>query len=267
MLAGDIVKLGRSGSAGASLSSVIDLITGPFDAFNWLTDEMFLLLKDLFERFGVPIVFLAALSEATVGLGLVVPGVLLIFVAGVYAEDTGTSLPWMLAVATIGTILGDTISYGLGRWGGRRLEGTRFASALRMGEVLVSGQARWFIPLYHFNSVTRTVGPFGSGALRMPLRVWLPLDYFGALLANAVWMGAGAILGRAVLNDDGTLNEHPALRLGLVAAVLLWVIVVRRELKKHRVRQARELEEQRESLRAIAAQDGMSAGVNGGDEG
>lgn len=198
--------------------------------------------------------FLAALSEATVGLGLVVPGVLLIFVAGVYAEDTGTSLPWMLAVATLGTIIGDTVSYALGRRGGRRLEGTRFARALRMGEVLVSGQARWFIPLYHFNSVTRTVGPFGAGALRMPLRVWLPLDYSGALLANAVWMGAGAILGRAVLNEDGTLNEHPALRLGLVAAVALWVVVIQREIKKQRAGRQAELEEQGAQLRAMTAQ-------------
>lgn len=214
---------------------------------------MFLLLRDLFERFGVPIVFLAALSEATVGVGLVVPGVLLIFVAGVYAEDTGTSLTLMLGVATVGTIIGDTASYTLGRWGGRRLEGTRFANALRMGEVLVNGQAKWFIPLYHFNSVTRTIGPFGAGALRMPLRVWLPLDYLGALIANAVWMGAGAMLGRAVLNEDGTLNEHPALRLGLVAAVLLWVIVVQREMKKYRARRAAEMEAQRAVLRAMAA--------------
>ncbi len=219
---------------------------------------MFLLLKDLFERFGVPIVFLAALSEATVGVGLIVPGVLLIFVAGVYAEDTGQSLPWMLAVATVGTIIGDTMSYGLGRWGGARLQSTRFGGALRMGEALVSGQARWFIPLYHFNSVTRTVGPFGAGALRMPARVWLPLDYAGALIANAVWMGAGAILGRAVLNEDGTLNEHPLLRLGLVAAAAFWVIVVQRELNKNRARREADAEANRETLAAAVAADGSA---------
>ncbi|MGE0227061.1 MAG: DedA family protein [Dehalococcoidia bacterium] len=220
-------------------------------------------MRDLFERFGVPIVFLAALSEATVGLGLVVPGVLLIFVAGVYAEDTGSSLPVMLAVATAGTIIGDTVSYILGRWGGRRLESTRFGSALRMGEVLVKGQARWFIPLYHFNSVTRTIGPFGAGALRMPLRVWLPLDYLGAALANAVWMGAGAILGRAVLNEDGTLNEHPALRLGLVAAALLWVVVIQREINKQRERRRVELEAQSDRLRTLTSS--RSAGGAEGD--
>ncbi|MEZ4554155.1 MAG: VTT domain-containing protein [Dehalococcoidia bacterium] len=228
---------------------------------------MFLLLRDLFERFGVPIVFLAALSEATVGVGLVVPGVLLIFVAGVYAEDTGSSLTVMLAVATAGTIIGDTVSYILGRWGGRRLEGTRFGSALRMGEVLVSGQARWFIPLYHFNSVTRTIGPFGAGALRMPLRVWLPLDYLGAALANAVWMGAGAILGRAVLNEDGTLNEHPALRLGLVAAALLWVVVIQREINKQRERRRLELEAQSDRLRLLTSSPAAGSGAEGEGEG
>lgn len=221
---------------------------------NWLTDQTFLLLRDLFEQFGVPIVFLAALSEATVGLGLVVPGVLLIFVAGVYADDTGASLPLMLAVATAGTIIGDSASYVLGRWGGRHLAGTRFASALRMGEVLIQGHARWFIPFYHFNSVTRTVAPFAAGALRMPPHIWLPLDYIGAFIANAVWMGAGAILGRAVLNPDGTLNEHPLLRLGLVAAVLFWVLVVQREVNKNRLRRRAEQEAQREALLAGASE-------------
>jgi membrane protein DedA with SNARE-associated domain len=241
--------------------NLIDVVTAPFDAFNWLTDEMFLLLKDLFERFGVPIVFLAALSEATVGVGLVVPGVLLIFVAGVYAEETGTSLPLMLAVATIGTIIGDTGSYALGRWGGRRLEATRLGGALRMGSVLVNGQARWFIPFYHFNSVTRTLGPFGAGALRMPLRVWLPLDYAGALIANAVWMGAGAILGRAVMNEDGTLNEHPLLRLGLVGAVLFWVFIVRREIRKSRANQAAAVEV--DVLEVAVAEPGPPASSDG----
>jgi membrane protein DedA with SNARE-associated domain len=225
---------------------------------NWLTDEMFLLLKNLFEEFGVPIVFLAALSEATVGLGLVVPGVLLIFVAGVYAHDTGSSLPLMLAVATIGTIIGDSMSYVLGRWGGRRLEGTRFGRALRVGEVLIQGKARWFIPFYHFNSVTRTVAPFAAGALRMPAHIWLPLDYVGALIANAVWMGAGAILGRAVLNPDGTLNEHPLLRLGIVAALLFWLVVVQREIKKNRTRRRAAEEADRQALEALIAEPDVS---------
>ncbi len=191
----------------------------------------------LFEQYGAPVVFLAALAEATVGLGLLVPGVIMIFLAGAYAHDQRASLSLLFAVATIGTLLGDTISYALGRWGGEWVRGTRLGPALRMGELLVSGHARWLIPFYHFNSVSRTLGPFGAGALRMPLWIWLPLDYFGAVVANVVWLGTGAIFGRTLLKPDGTLQEHPAIRIGLVVALAVYGVLIAREVMK--VRRAR----------------------------
>ena len=67
-----------------------------------------------------------------------------------------------------------------------------------------------------------------SGAVRMPLRIWMPLDYAGATIANAVWIGGGAILGTAVLTDDGTLEQHPALRIGLGVLAMAWFVVMHR---------------------------------------
>jgi membrane protein DedA with SNARE-associated domain len=217
---------------------LIDILRAPYDLANWATDEVFLILNALFTRYGVPIVFLAALSESTVGLGLVVPGIIMIFLAGAYAHEQQTSISLMFFVATVGTVLGDTLSYGLGRWGGERLRGTRLRPALRMGEALVRGQARWFIPFYHLNSVSRTLGPFGAGALRMPLRMWIPLDYAGAIIANVVYMGAGVVFGRALLTDHGTLREHPALRIGFFVAAFVWLFLVRREFLKMRAEQS-----------------------------
>ncbi len=185
-------------------------------------------------------VFFAALAEATVGLGLLVPGVIMIFLAGAYAHEQEASLWLVFTVATAGTLLGDTISYSLGRWGGGWLRGTRLGPAFRMGELLVSGHARWLIPFYHLNSVSRTLGPFGAGALRMPLWAWLPLDYLGAIIANVLWVGAGAIFGRALLRPDGTLQEHPALRIGLLLAFAVYFTLIGREVLK--VRRARSAE-------------------------
>lgn len=207
---------------------------------NWVTDQVFLVLNSLFLSYGVPIVFLAALSEATVGLGLIVPGIIMIFLAGAYAHEQQSGLAMLFFVASLGTVLGDTLSYGLGRWGGNRLRGTRLGPALRMGEALVSGHARWLIPFYHLNSVSRTLGPFGAGALQMPLRLWIPLDYLGAIIANVVYMGAGVIFGRALLNPNGTLNEHPALRVGFIVAGVVWVVLVRREYLKTKAAQSEE---------------------------
>ncbi len=220
---------------------LVDLLTAPYDAVNWLADRIFVLLSELFRDYGTPIVFVAALLEATVGLGVVVPGVVLIFLAGAYAAEEGQSIPLMLAVAVVGTILGDSVSYAAGRFGAARLGSTRVGPALRYGETIIRdalerGRLRWLIPFYHLNSVTRAVGPFGAGAVRLPLRVWVPLDYAGAILANAAWMGAGAVLGRAVLTPDGTLEQHPALRIGLFAAAVAWLVFVRREVERSRRR-------------------------------
>lgn len=217
-----------------ALEQLLDIITAPYDLVNWVADQVFLVLAALFVRYGVPVVFVAALAEATVGVGVLVPGIVMIFLAGAYAQEQGASLVLLFVVANVATLLGDVISYGLGRWGADWLRGTRFASVLRLGEAMMTGRARWLIPFYHFNSVTRTLGPFGAGALRMSLWIWLPLDAVGAVLANTAYMGAGAILGRAVLTPDGRLEEHPALRIGLFVAAAFWVWLVRREWQRTR---------------------------------
>lgn len=187
---------------------------------------IFVTLNHLFGRFGTPIVFVSALVESTVGLGLLFPGVVIMFLGGAAAAQGEGSVTLVLAAATVGTVIGDSVSYAAGRWGARYLYSTRLGPSLRLGAALMEGRARWLIPFYHLHSVTRTVGPFGAGALRMPLRVWVPLDYLGAFLANLVWVGGGFVLGTAVLTDEGKLQQHPLLRIGLVALAVAWALLM-----------------------------------------
>jgi membrane protein DedA with SNARE-associated domain len=192
-------------SKGEPRLNLIDILRAPYDGYNWLADVLFLALNGLFDRFGMPIVFFAALAETTVGLGVVFPGVVLMFLGGANAGSSLGNFTLVYLMAVCGTALGDTISYGLGRWGGTWMLSTRLGPTLRLGAEVMRGRARWLIPFYHLHSMTRAVGPFGAGALHIPLRIWLPLDYSGALIANGIWVGSGFILGRAVLNEDGTL--------------------------------------------------------------
>jgi membrane protein DedA with SNARE-associated domain len=209
------------------------VVKAPYDGWNWLVDELFLAMSAAFLRYGVPIVFAAALTEATIGLGVIFPGVLVMFLAGAYTGEQGDSLSLVLVVAVVGTIIGDTVSYGLGRWASSWMR-RRFGTTLRMGEALISGHARWAIPFYHLHSVTRAVGPVASGALRFPLRIWMPLDYLGAVIANLAWVGAGALLGQAILTERGTLETHPALRIGLVTLGVAYALFVQRAMLRRR---------------------------------
>lgn len=219
-----------------------------------MTDLLFVTVNNLFDRFGTPIVFFSALTESTIGLGVIFPGVLMMFLGGAAASQGDANVALVFVVAAAGTVVGDTISYAAGRWGGDRLAGTRLGPSLRLGAQLMDGRARWLIPFYHLHNVTRAVGPFGSGALRIPLRVWMPLDYAGAVIANSVWVGTGFIFGTAVLDEDGKLEEHPALRIGLAVAAAAWFLIMR-EMMERRIRAIRE----REAAEAAAASDGEDA--------
>jgi membrane protein DedA with SNARE-associated domain len=199
---------------------------------------LFLLMQGLYDRFGIPIVLIAAISEATVGVGVVFPGQVLMFLAGAYTRNDPGSLGLVFLAAFVGTIIGDTFSYTAGRWGGHAVEGTRFGPTLRLGRALMMGRTRWMIPFYHLHSVTRAVGPFGAGAIRMPLRVWMPLDFLGAAISNAIWVGAGALFGAAMLEPDGTLKQHPALRIGLYLLAVGWFVAMQ-SIAQRRLRDLR----------------------------
>jgi membrane protein DedA with SNARE-associated domain len=232
---------------------LIDILRAPYDGYNWLADVLFLALNGLFDRFGTPIVFFAALAETTVGVGVVFPGVVLMFLGGANAGKSVSDFFLVYLMAVTGTALGDTISYALGRWGGTWMLSTRMGPSLRLGAEVMRGRARWLIPFYHLHSMTRAVGPFGAGALHIPLRVWMPLDYIGAIIANGIWVGSGFILGRAVLTEEGTLDESPVVRIGLIVVGLGWFLVMR-QVFSGRVRAIREREEAAAAAAAAEAE-------------
>ena len=75
-------------------------------------------LVDLFARYGYAVVFVGVLLE---NAGLPVPGET-VLLAGAALSRSGTlSLPWVVATAVGGAILGDNIGFMIGRRGGRAL--------------------------------------------------------------------------------------------------------------------------------------------------
>ena len=214
-------------------------------------DFVFLTAYGLFSQFGAPIVFVAALIEATVGLGMVFPGQQIIALGGAASAKGDGDVVAMLVYATVGTILGDVISYIIGRRWSETLYSSRFGLHLRVAAAMMSGRARWLMPFYHFYSVTRSVGPAAAGALRIPLAVWLPLDVFGAVFFNAVWVVGGYAFGALLLQENGALKESPAIRLGLAASALIWFFVLR-HLFDRRMRETRAAEERSQQAAAAA---------------
>ena len=74
------------------------------------------LLGDFYDHYGYETVFLGALFENTALLGLVFPGGTLALLGAFYARQGTLSLSWVIALATLGTVLGYHVDYLLGRF-------------------------------------------------------------------------------------------------------------------------------------------------------
>ena len=204
-----------------------------------VTQFLIELIQTLFERYGYPVVFFGTFLENALFLGLFVPGVFVLLLAGLAARDGLIDVRIAMAVAILGTSMGDTISYIAGRVGWRRAldraEQLPFMGTVRSALLRRTGL---FVLAYHFLGYTRLLGPVTAGALRIPFRRWYFLDALGATAWVAVFMLAGYALGGVISLE--TLNENVKVvdRILLVGAIITISVVVALRLRAERRRRA-----------------------------
>lgn len=169
--------------------------------FSWVTEQGVDLARELFERWGYQTVFFAPMAENTLFIGALIPGTLVMLLAGLSAHDELINIWIAVPLAAAGAIIGDTISYWMGRLGVARLgsEARLVKFADRMRDPLLRNDI-WLILSYHFAGYSRLIGPAAAGFLRMPFRRWMLLDYVGVTLWVIVFLSAGYLLGVAGLS-------------------------------------------------------------------
>ena len=193
----------------------------------WAADT----IQSLFEDYGYWVVFFGTLFENTLLLGLLVPGAVVVLLAGLAAHDGTISAPEAIALGIIGTVIGDTISYFLGRYGWSRFGQTQVLQALmeKVREPLLR-RGTAFVLFYHFAGYTRVIGPTAAGLLRMPFRKWAPVDYGGAVLWIFGYFGIGYGLGIAGITLDSTDRYFRFVEWVLLAAIGTWMYFL---IRKH----------------------------------
>lgn len=176
--------------------SPIDPVRDFFNSFNWLTKEALNIAEQLFEDYGYWTVFFAPMAENTLFIGALIPGTIVMLLAGLSAHDGLISFWPAVGLATCGAIIGDTISYGIGRFGWQRLgpEARLVRWSERMREPLLN-HSIWLVLSYHFAGYSRLVGPAAAGFIRMPLLRWMLLDYIGVAIWVVVFLSGGYALG------------------------------------------------------------------------
>jgi undecaprenyl-diphosphatase len=153
-------------------------------------------LESLFKDYGYWVVFFGVLLENSMFLGLLVPGAIILILAGLAAQNGAINIWYVLALGITATMIGDTLSYGIGRMGwARMLERGSFAPMMERARASMESSRTWIILAYHFAGYSRVVGPAAAGLFRVPYRKWAPLDYAGGTLWVISYTAIGVVLG------------------------------------------------------------------------
>ena len=191
--------------------------------------EWIALLGGFYEGWGYPLVLVAAALENTLLVTFFFPGGTMVLLGGVYSRIGTLELPLVILVGWIGTFLGASFDFAVGRLGERG----PFASLLRRGALQQPmNRARALLDRYgflalmgsHFVSQIRSLVAVAAGATGMPY--WrFALYEAPAALAWATVYGIGGY----ALADRLPLFEEIMARFGwavalLVGAFLAWKV-------------------------------------------
>ncbi len=198
-------------------------LTSPQRLTRWMLDK----IQSLFDDYGYYLVFFGVLLENSMFLGLLVPGALILILAGLAAENGSINVWWVFALGISATIIGDTISYGIGRAGW-----TKVLERGGMGEMIekvrssMESHSSWIILAYHFAGYSRVVGPAAAGMFRLPYRRWAFFDYIGGTLWVFAFTMLGYVLGLAGLDFSDTKRVAQVIEYTVLALLIVSVIVV-----------------------------------------
>jgi membrane-associated protein len=192
-------------------------------------------LLDLLVRLD-PLVLVAATglfvtAETSVLIGMVVPGDTVVLLAATTATSPGR-FALLVAVATLGSLLGETVGYLLGwRFGGRlrhgRLGGPHWAKA----EAFLTGRGGTAVAAARFVAIVHAVLPVVAGTVRMPYRRFIGWCGVGAVAWSLLYVGLGAAAGASWRSYGDRLGMAGYVLLGALVCTLPLARMVRRRLR------------------------------------
>ena len=166
-------------------------------AWYWLTEH---------QAWLAPIIAGVAFIESFALIGVVIPGVVLLYIAAFIAGTGALSLPMTIACAFLGAVAGDSASYLIGRHFHRHLPNiwpfSRHRDWLARGEHFFYEYGGISIVVARFLGPVRPVMPLVAGSLLMPRWLFFSLNIASALAWAPLYTLPGYFSGAATDSPD-----------------------------------------------------------------
>src|SRR5712691_3738618 len=196
------------------------------------TDLIFNTIVNLLNQTGYLAIFALMVMESAT---LPIPSEVVLPLGG-YLVSQGRLEFWStVAVATVGSLVGTMVDYGIGYYLGRPAV-LRYGRIVRFSEKRLETTERWFgsngqsvVLLARFVPLLRTLIAFPAGLVKMDVKRFLVYSVVGILVWDIAMIYLGVLAGQNSTAIANTLQSY-FLPLG-VAAVIIAGILVYRELR------------------------------------
>lgn len=170
------------------------------------------------------VVFLVACAESIAIVGILVPAAIVMFSAGAMIEAGSLELWVTLAVAALGAVIGDGLSYEIGRAREAQIRTWRvlehYRNALTRGDTFIRKHGGKSILLARFTAPVRAFVPMLAGFAHMPRARFYPINVVSALLWAPAHILPGVLFGASLQMAEAVSGRLAIILLVLV--VLIW---------------------------------------------
>lgn len=165
-------------------------------------------------------------------IGSVAEGETITLLGGVAAHQGLLRFPLVVAAVALGGMIGDQLLYFLGlRFGpALLLRFPKHRKKIRQAQRLIQRHPYLFVIGTRFMYGFRIIGPILIGASRLPPKIFLPLNIFGAVAWALIFTTLGYVGGEVIGPWLHTLDQHVKHWAWLILVVVA-VIAVRLWLK------------------------------------
>jgi membrane protein DedA with SNARE-associated domain/rhodanese-related sulfurtransferase len=180
-------------------------------------------IASLAAQYGLPLVFLSVLLES---LGVPIPAMPVLIVAGALCAASTMSLPGVVVLALIACVAGDMVWFSVGRaYGGKVLKllcriSLSPDSCVRQTENFYDRWGSRTLLFAKFIPGLATVAPPLAGAAKLPRHVFVLFDLAGSLIWIAVSLAIGAVFSSQIDRVGALLT-----RLGTMAFFVLGALL------------------------------------------
>jgi undecaprenyl-diphosphatase len=170
---------------------------------------------------------LSAFIESLAIIGIVVPGVAILFAVAAVAGGIGLAIEFCLLAACLGAISGDVLSYYLGHHLGPHLKQrwpiSHYPKAIQNGEIYFNKYGSISVMIGRFIGPLRPVLPMIAGMLKMPAPQFVSFNVLSSLIWAPVYILPGYLSGAArhILWPENSLMIFAALSITLTLVILV----------------------------------------------